>query len=75
MSVVCFQCSILLHFDARECEQNFSPRDEASSATAGNVTFVFGGVNDNSVEYIDMTDYDVSEGQSLDIKSTSVFFK
>ena len=49
----------------------FSPRDEAASATVGNITFVLGGVGDNSIEFIDMTDYDLNSDDSLDLKSKS----
>jgi hypothetical protein len=35
----------------------------------GNVTFVIGGVGDSSVEFIDMTDYNVNADESLDLKS------
>ena len=34
-------------------------RDEASSATAGNVTYVMGGIGEKSVEFIDMSDYEL----------------
>jgi hypothetical protein len=49
----------------------FSSRDEASSATVGNITFVIGGIGDNSIEFIDMTNYDVNKDDGLDLKSKS----
>jgi len=46
-----------------------SARDEASSARVGSKVYVLGGVGDDSVEFLDLSGYDIEADESEYIKS------
>lgn len=47
----------------------FSARDEASSARVGTKVYVIGGVGDETVEYLDLSGYDIEADEAEYIKS------